>query len=306
MEEVRALVPHFEAAFLDYMAEWTLHGRRRLARCYTTYKNCPLPTPEDRLLCILISLTQNPTQLLHGRVFGMRQSKATPWLHVLLPVLCNTLRTLGDAPCRSLETLCERLGVEGPLLPRRRSTRRRSPRHHTPSGPPFGHDGTERPLPRPQDATAQKRCYSGKKTRHMLKNLLLINGALRILVLSETHPGSVHDKRIADTTPYPLPAGSQLLQDVGFQALTLDGVDIIQPTKKPRGQELTRAPRASNRKISRRRVRIEHVNSSVKRCRRLKETIRVWKAGIRAMVMAIGCALHNFRVRLTPSWAPLV
>jgi len=140
----------------------------------------------------------------------------------------------------------------------------------------------------------------------MLKNLLLINGALRILVLSETHPGSVHDKRIADTTPYPLPAGSQLLQDVGFQALTLDGVDIIQPTKKPRGQELTRAPRASNRKISRRRVRIEHVNSSVKRCRRLKETIRVWKAGIRDMVMAIGCALHNFRVRLTPSWAPLV
>jgi len=118
VEEFRALVPHFEAAFLDYMAEWTLHGRRRLARCYTTYKHCPLPTPEDRLLCILIYLTQNPTQLLHGRVFGMRQSKATPWIHVLLPVLCNTLRTLGDAPCRSLETLCERLGVEGPLLPR--------------------------------------------------------------------------------------------------------------------------------------------------------------------------------------------
>jgi hypothetical protein len=53
-------------------------------------------------------------------------------------------------------------------------------------------------------------------------------------------------------------------------------------------------------------VRIEHVNSRVKRCRMLKETIRVWKAGIRDMVMAIGCALHNFRVRLTPSWSPMV
>jgi hypothetical protein len=140
----------------------------------------------------------------------------------------------------------------------------------------------------------------------MLKNLLLVNRALRILFLSATHPGSVHDKRIADTTPYPLPAGSQLLQDLGFQAFTLDGVDIIQPTKKPRGGELTRAQKAGNRKISRRRGRIEHVNSSVKRCRMLKETIRMWKEGMRDMVMEIGWALHNFRVRLTPSWAPMV
>jgi hypothetical protein len=140
----------------------------------------------------------------------------------------------------------------------------------------------------------------------MLKNLLLVNRALRILFLSETHPGSVHDKRIADTTPSPLPVGSQLLQDLGCQAFTLDGVDILQPTKKPRGHELTRTQNARNRKISRRRVRIEHVNSSVKRCRRLKETIRMWKAGIRDMVMEIGCALHNFRVRLTRSWAPMV
>jgi DDE superfamily endonuclease len=129
---------------------------------------------------------------------------------------------------------------------------------------------------------------------------------LRILFLSETHPGRVHAKRIADTTPYPLPAGSQLLQDLGFQAFTLDGVESIQPTKKPRGYALTRAQKAGNRRVSRRRVRIEHVNSSVKRCRMLKETIRMWKAGIRDMVMEIGCALHNFRVRVTPSWAPMV
>ena len=121
----------------------------------------------------------------------------------------------------------------------------------------------------------------------MLKNILLINAALSILFLSETHQGSVHDKRIADTTPYPLPAGSHLLQDLGFQAFTLEGVEIIQPTKKPRGQELTPAQKEANREISRRRVRIEHVNSRVKRCRMLKETIRMWKAGIRDMVMRV-------------------
>ena len=140
----------------------------------------------------------------------------------------------------------------------------------------------------------------------MLKNLLLINAALRIVFLSETQPGSVHDKRMADTTPYPLPMGSQLLQDLGFQGFTLEGVDILQPTKKPRGHELTPEQKADNRAIARRRVRIEHVNSSVKRCRMLKETIRMWKDGMRDMVMEIGCALHNFRVRVTPSWTLMV
>lgn len=98
VDEFTALVPPFEEAFLGYMADWTLHGRRRQARHYTTYKNCPLPTPEDRLLFMLVYLKQHPTQLLHGRLFGMRQSNAMQWIHVLLPVLRNTLRALGDAP----------------------------------------------------------------------------------------------------------------------------------------------------------------------------------------------------------------
>jgi len=129
---------------------------------------------------------------------------------------------------------------------------------------------------------------------------------LRIVFLRETAPGSVHAKRMADTTPYPLPAGSQLLQDLGFQGFTLEGVEILQPTKKPRGQELTPTQKADNREIARRRVRIEHVHSSVKRCRMLKETLRMWKDGMRDMVMEIGCALHNLRVRCTPSWTPMV
>jgi DDE superfamily endonuclease len=92
-----------------------------------------------------------------------------------------------------------------------------------------------------------------------------------------------------------------MVEGRGFQAFTLEGVDILQPTKKPRGKELTSEQKAGNREVSRRRVRIEHVNSSVKRCRMLKEIIRMWQDGMRDMVMEIGCALHNFRVRFTPS-----
>lgn len=138
-----------------------------------------------------------------------------------------------------------------------------------------------------------------------MKNVLLVNAELTILFLSDTYEGSAHDKRIADATPYPLPPRSQLLQDLGFLAFTLEGVSSITPFKKPRGGTLTEEQKAFNQQLARRRIRIEHVNSSVKRCRIVKDTIRVFREGVRDMVAEICCALHNFRVRLSP-WTPMV
>jgi len=138
-----------------------------------------------------------------------------------------------------------------------------------------------------------------------VKHVLLINTALTILFLSATYAGSAHDKRIVDATPYPLPAGSRLLQDLGFLAFTLEQVEILMPTRKPRGRALTRAQKAANRRIARRRVRIEHVNGSVKRCRIVHDTCRLRKAGVRDLLMEVCCALHNFRVRLL-AWQPMV
>ena len=111
IEEFRELVLPFEAAFQGHMAAWRLDGQPRTARRYTTYTNCPLPTPEDRLLFILVYLKTYPLQVVQGRLFGMGQSKAHQWIHVLLVVLRATLRTLGDAPARSMQALAQRLGV---------------------------------------------------------------------------------------------------------------------------------------------------------------------------------------------------
>jgi Helix-turn-helix of DDE superfamily endonuclease len=111
LAEFQQLVPPFEAAFQAHMAHWRLDGQPRTARRYTTYQNCPLPTPADRLLFILVYLKTYPLQVVQGRLFGMGQSKAHQWIHVLLVVLRATLRTLGDAPTRSLTELALRLGV---------------------------------------------------------------------------------------------------------------------------------------------------------------------------------------------------
>src|SRR5437870_7294636 len=110
-DEFQQLVPPFEAAFQAHMAAGRLDGKPRTARQFAVYKNCPLPTSEDRLFFILVSLKTYALQVVHGRLFGMGQSKAHQWIHVLLPVLLAALRTLGDAPARSLTALAQRLGV---------------------------------------------------------------------------------------------------------------------------------------------------------------------------------------------------
>ncbi len=132
-----------------------------------------------------------------------------------------------------------------------------------------------------------------------------MHALLLILFLSDTYGGRTHEKPIVDATLYALPAGSRFLQDLGFLAFTLPQVEIRMPVKKPRGQELTREQHMVNQALHHRRLRIEHVNRSVKRCHIVKDRIRLWKQGVRDLVMELCCALHTFRVRLTP-WQPMI
>ena len=111
LDEFQQLVSPFDAAFHARMAAWRLDGKPRTARRFTVYENCPLRTPEDRLLFILVYLKTYALQVVQGRLFGMGQSKAHPWIHALLPVLLAALRALGDAPARSLTAWAQRLGV---------------------------------------------------------------------------------------------------------------------------------------------------------------------------------------------------
>lgn len=110
---------------------------------------------------------------------------------------------------------------------------------------------------------------------------------------------------MADATPYPVPAGSRWLQDLGFLAFTRAQVEPIMPTRKPQERQLTRAQQAANRRLAHRRGRMEQVNSSVTRGRIVQDICRLRKAGVRETIREVCGALHNFRVRLTP-WQPMV
>src|SRR5438128_12415921 len=160
LDEFQQLIPPFEATFQAHMTAWRLDGKPRTARRFSVYQNCPLPIPEDRLLFILAYVKTYSLQVVQGRLFGMGQSKANQWIHVLLPALLAALRALGDAAAR-------RLGG-------RRGARRCTPGggagspRPSASPPPFAHDGTERRIVRPQDPPAQTAWHSGKKKDHPL------------------------------------------------------------------------------------------------------------------------------------------
>ena len=118
--------------------------------------------------------------------------------------------------------------------------------------------------------------------------------------MSATYEGKANDKSLADLEGYSLPPGSYLYQDMGFQGFALAGVTIVQPQKKPRGGQLTPAEKATNRRISSIRIRIDHAIGGVKRYRIVKDNIRLLKDWIRDTVMETCCGLHNFRVQYRP------
>lgn len=63
-----------------------------------------------------------------------------------------------------------------------------------------------------------------------------------------------------------------------------------------RGKELTEIDKFLNRLISRVRIVVENVICGIKRCRIVKDTLRLTKENISDIVMEIACGLHNLRV----------
>lgn len=149
VKEFEALLPYFQAEFEEYVKTKTLDGKPRIRRRHTKYKNSPLPNIEDKLLFILTYLKQGPTQEMQATLYGMHQPDANQWIHLLHPLLNQALAKMGELPARDADSLEFEEGDAGVYM----------------------QDGVERAIPRPKDAEAQKKYYSGKKNSTPSKTL---------------------------------------------------------------------------------------------------------------------------------------
>src|SRR6266581_4523842 len=75
LDEFQQLVPPFEVAFHAHMAAWCLDGKPRTARQFSVYKNCPLPTSEDRLFFLLTYLKTYALQVVQGASSAWSRAK---------------------------------------------------------------------------------------------------------------------------------------------------------------------------------------------------------------------------------------
>ena len=125
---------------------------------------------------------------------------------------------------------------------------------------------------------------------------MVATASKKIVYLSQTFEGSVHDKKICDEEELKFPDKIVLYQDSGYQGFKPENVEVRMPTKKPKGRELTDEQKQVNRGQAKIRILIEHVNASVKRCRIVKDMFRSWVYAWRDEVMLLACALHNLRV----------
>jgi hypothetical protein len=181
---------------------------------------------EEKLFFILFYFKTYPTFDVLGVMFNMDRTTACKQVHLLAPLLLQSLEMLKLLPAREknqLKKKLKNLNMKGFVIA----------------------DGTERPIRRPINKDSQKEFYSGKKKRHTHKNLLLTNKEKAILFLSETVSGKTHDMRLAKDTDFlsSIPKDILCLLDSGFE-----GIDKIypkskinKPIKKSKKKELTKA-----------------------------------------------------------------
>lgn len=267
-------------AFIDAMAycDHELHSRRTTPRKRNPGggRKATLYRPVDRLLFILFYFRIYPVQRVQAFFFGMSQAQVCQWVHRLTPALNMALGTEHQLPERRGASLAQVL--------------RQCP------GLEFIIDGTERPVQRPTDKERQRELYSGKKKRHTVKNVVIVERRTRkIKALSRTRPGKMHDKRVTDEEHWRFPKRSTLWKDTGFQGYEPPNITTIQPKRQPRNGALTDEQKARNRAISQKRVRVEHAIGGAKVFRIAQHVFRNRREGFIDLTFETACGLHNLR-----------
>jgi hypothetical protein len=118
----------------------------------------------------------------------------------------------------------------------------------------------------------------------------------RVLYLSPTYEGKEHDKTICDEEQIRFDMPVVLWEDLGFLGLDPDNADVRRPIKKQKKKELLPEEKAFNRKISAKRVKVEHAIGRCKVLRMVKEEVRVFKDDFRDVCMILACAINNFKI----------
>ena len=215
-EEFQVLLPTFEKCYQLLLPPKPKPSKKYKQRAKGGGRKSKLVSISDKLLFILAYQKTSPLQTMHGLQFGLSQGRVNYWVHRLLPVLQMSLNELGMKPERVGKKVADLIEAsEG--------------------GANLSLDASERLLQRPVNDNKQREKYSGQKKTHTDKNLILVNeNTKKVVYLSETVEGKMHDKKLADKSQISYPKNASLTQDTGFQGYEPKAVVVQQPKKSKR------------------------------------------------------------------------
>jgi hypothetical protein len=276
----RAGFEQLESRFTELGGEQ--RAKRRYKRAPGAGRQHTLGTLRAKPFFILLYLKCYPTFDVAGFLFEVDRSRACRWVGEWLPLRAAVLGRAAVLPARQIRSVAEFL--------------RRFPEVQD-----LFRDGTERPTQRPQKATRQRARYSGKKKRHTAKNVIGNDATKRIVLLGETQGGRGQDYPLLQESGWlpQLPAGLRLWVDRGFQGLeqAAPHLQVFQPQKKPRGENLPPWAQGLNRLVAQVRVRAEHAIGGIKRLRCLTDVYRNRRPAMEDRVMVVGCGLWNLHLQ---------
>jgi DDE superfamily endonuclease/Helix-turn-helix of DDE superfamily endonuclease len=123
-------------------------------------------------------------------------------------------------------------------------------------------DVTETPTERPKKK--QKRKYSGKKKRHTLKSLFIIDAKSKEICFIAISNGSTHDFKMLKDSKLQINDSITILADLGFLGIKKLHSNSEIPHKNSKNHRLTEDEKQENKGLAKRRIVIEHVNRMMK------------------------------------------
>lgn len=195
----------------------------------------------DMILMLLLYYRSYVTQEFVGYLFGIDDSRVCRIIRRLEPILASimALQKRKKLSKKEVETL---------LI-----------------------DATEQPIERPKKR--QKPYYSGKKKRHTLKTEIRVNPKGRIIHVSKSHPGSVHDFAVFKGEKRPKKE-TRVFVDSGDQGIADLHPNADFPYKTRKNKPLNAEEKTYNKALSRVRVVVEHIFAAIKTFKIMSERYR--------------------------------
>ena len=210
-----------------------------------------LPTTKEKLLFILFYIKVYPTYDIAGFIFQADRRRAFEWVKTFMPLLEKALGRAVVMPKRKINSIEEFINSFSEIKD-------------------IFIDGTERRIQRPLKTKNQKKKYSGKKKTHTRKNTIICDENKRVLCISPSKDGKIHDLQQLKKSQLieSIPSEVAIWVDKGYQGIkkiVKNNSFIMIPHKKIKNKTLTIEQKEENKVMAGIRVVAEHAISGIKR-----------------------------------------